>query len=82
MAGTSEAHLQTHWKLLAAGQVVSDAPRHEMLRDTMNRWAHHRAQMTVYDLYSMLANRVLFEGRPYKFVNAKTDGTFIVRKDW
>jgi uncharacterized damage-inducible protein DinB len=48
LAGTSEAHLQTHWKLLASGQVVSDKPRHEMLRDTMNHWAHHRGQMTVY----------------------------------
>jgi uncharacterized damage-inducible protein DinB len=48
LEGTTEAHLQTHWKLLAAGQVVSDTPRHEMLRDTMNHWAHHRGQMTVY----------------------------------
>jgi uncharacterized damage-inducible protein DinB len=45
---TSEAHLQTHWKLLAAGKVVSETPRHEMLRDTMNHWAHHRGQLTVY----------------------------------
>ena len=48
LEGTSEAHLQTDWKLLAAGQVVWDGPRHEMLRDTMNHWAHHRGQMTVY----------------------------------
>lgn len=48
LAGTSEAHLQTRWKLLAAGQVVADTPRHEMLRETMNHWAHHRGQMTVY----------------------------------
>lgn len=48
LKGTTEAHLETHWKLLAAGQVVSDTPRHEMLRDTINHWAHHRGQMTVY----------------------------------
>lgn len=48
LRGTSEAHLQTHWKLLAGGQVVADVPRHEMLRDTFNHWAHHRGQMTVY----------------------------------
>ena len=48
LKGTTEAHLQTHWKLLAAGQVVADTPRHEMLRDTINHWAHHRGQMTVY----------------------------------
>ena len=46
--GTTEAHLQTHWKLLAGGHVVADTPRHEMLRDTFNHWAHHRGQMTVY----------------------------------
>ncbi|HUR33950.1 MAG TPA: DinB family protein [Vicinamibacterales bacterium] len=48
LEATSEAHLQTHWRLLAAGHVVSDTPRHEMLRDTVNHWAHHRGQMTVY----------------------------------
>ena len=25
-----------------------DRPRHEMIRDTINHWAHHRGQMTVY----------------------------------
>jgi uncharacterized damage-inducible protein DinB len=48
LEATSEAHLQTHWRLLAGGQLVSDTPRHEMLRDTVNHWAHHRGQMTVY----------------------------------
>jgi uncharacterized damage-inducible protein DinB len=48
LKGTNEAHLQTHWRLLAGGQVVSDTPRHEMMRDTINHWAHHRGQMTVY----------------------------------
>jgi uncharacterized damage-inducible protein DinB len=48
LKGTNEAHLKTHWKLLAGGKVVSDLPRHEMLRDTMNHWSHHRGQMTVY----------------------------------
>jgi uncharacterized damage-inducible protein DinB len=48
LKGTTENHLQTRWKLLAAGQVVAETPRHEMLRDTMNHWAHHRGQMTVY----------------------------------
>lgn len=48
LKGTTEAHLHTHWKLLAGGKLVSDTPRHEMLRDTVNHWAHHRGQMTVY----------------------------------
>jgi uncharacterized damage-inducible protein DinB len=44
----SEAHLNTPWRLLAGGKVVSEHPRHEMIRDTINHWAHHRGQMTVY----------------------------------
>jgi uncharacterized damage-inducible protein DinB len=48
LKGTNEEFLQTHWKLLAGGEVVADVPRHEMLRDTVNHWVHHRGQMTVY----------------------------------
>jgi uncharacterized damage-inducible protein DinB len=48
LKSSTEPHLQTEWKLLAAGQVVFNGPRQEMLRDTMNHWAHHRGQMTVY----------------------------------
>ena len=25
-----------------------EAPRYEMIQDTINHWAHHRGQMTVY----------------------------------
>ena len=31
-----------------AGKVVSETPRHVMIRDTFNHLAHHRGQMTVY----------------------------------
>jgi uncharacterized damage-inducible protein DinB len=48
LTGTTEEHLKTRWRLLAGGQVVSEMPRHEMIRDTINHWAHHRGQMTVY----------------------------------
>ena len=48
IAGTSEDHLQTQWKLLAAGNVVAQTTRLEMVTDTINHWAHHRGQMTVY----------------------------------
>jgi uncharacterized damage-inducible protein DinB len=48
LQGTDEAHLQTPWRLLAGGQVVQETSRHEMIRDTINHWAHHRGQMTVY----------------------------------
>jgi uncharacterized damage-inducible protein DinB len=40
--------LTTRWQLLAGGKVVADMERHEMLRETINHWAHHRGQMTVY----------------------------------
>lgn len=45
---TSDEFLQTPWRLLQAGKVVIEAPRLHMLRDTINHWAHHRGQMTVY----------------------------------
>ena len=45
---TSDAHLQTKWTLLAGGNVVQEQPRFEMIQDTINHWAHHRGQMTVY----------------------------------
>jgi uncharacterized damage-inducible protein DinB len=48
LEGTSEAHLMTKWRLLAGGQIASEMPRHEMIQDTINHWAHHRGQMTVY----------------------------------
>jgi uncharacterized damage-inducible protein DinB len=48
LRATSEGRLQTPWRLLAGGKVVSEHPRHEMIRDTINHWAHHRGQMTVY----------------------------------
>ena len=45
---TTDEHLQTSWRLLAGGKVVMEAPRYEMIQDTINHWAHHRGQMTVY----------------------------------
>jgi uncharacterized damage-inducible protein DinB len=47
-AKTTDDHLRTSWRLLARGQVVMEAPRYEMIQDTINHWAHHRGQMTVY----------------------------------
>ena len=38
----------TNWRLKAKGQVVQESPRCEMIQDTINHWAHHRGQMTVY----------------------------------
>ena len=45
---TNDEFLMTPWKLLARGQVMMETPRHVMIRDTINHWAHHRGQMTVY----------------------------------
>jgi uncharacterized damage-inducible protein DinB len=47
-AQTSDEHLLTNWRLLARGTVVMEAPRYEMIQDTINHWAHHRGQLTVY----------------------------------
>jgi uncharacterized damage-inducible protein DinB len=49
LAGTSDAHLLTTWKLLVAGKVVYEQPRHIVLRDSVfQHLAHHRGQLTVY----------------------------------
>lgn len=45
---TSDDDLQTPWRLLVAGKVVSEMPRHIVIRDMLNHLAHHRGQMTVY----------------------------------
>ncbi|MCA1561996.1 MAG: DinB family protein [Acidobacteria bacterium] len=45
---TSEEHLMKPWRLLVAGKVVAEQPRHIMLRDSINHLAHHRGQLTVY----------------------------------
>ena len=48
LGGTTDEFLMTPWKLLARGTVVQETPRWEMIQDTINHWAHHRGQMTVY----------------------------------
>ena len=48
LQGTTDEFLMTPWKLLARGRVVMATPRWEMIQDTINHWAHHRGQMTVY----------------------------------
>jgi uncharacterized damage-inducible protein DinB len=48
LEATTDEHLSAAWQLKARGQVVQEAPRYEMIQDTINHWAHHRGQMTVY----------------------------------
>jgi uncharacterized damage-inducible protein DinB len=40
--------LDKTWQLKAAGKVVQEVPRLEAIQDTLNHWAHHRGQLTVY----------------------------------
>jgi len=44
----TDEQLMTDWRLKAGGNVVLQAPRYEMIQDTLLHWAHHRGQMTVY----------------------------------
>ena len=45
---TTDEHLTTNWQLKARGNVVQQGARYAMIQDTLNHWAHHRGQMTVY----------------------------------
>jgi uncharacterized damage-inducible protein DinB len=47
-ANTSDEHLNSKWQLKAGGNVVMEAPRYEMVQDSLLHLAHHRGQMTVY----------------------------------
>jgi len=48
LRSTTEDHLKKPWRLLVAGNVVSEEPREIVLRDTMMHLSHHRGQLTVY----------------------------------
>ena len=48
LSGTTDEHLLTPWRLLVAGNVVMEHPRHVVLADTFGHLAHHRGQLSVY----------------------------------
>jgi len=49
LQGTTDEHLQKHWRMLVGGQVVSDSPRYVSIRDAVfTHLGHHRGQLTVY----------------------------------
>lgn len=48
LQGTDDDHLMKTWRLKARGNVVMEAPRHVMLRDSLMPLAHHRGQLTTY----------------------------------
>lgn len=48
LESASDEHLSANWRLKARGEVVQEAPRYQMILDTLAHWVHHRGQMTVY----------------------------------
>ncbi|HEY7370082.1 MAG TPA: DinB family protein [Thermoanaerobaculia bacterium] len=48
LAGTTDSHLKTPWRLLVAGNVVMENPRGIVIAETLEHLAHHRGQLTVY----------------------------------
>ncbi len=48
LRGATDEQLMKPWKLLAGGTVMSEDPRHIVLRDTLMHLSHHRGQLTVY----------------------------------
>jgi hypothetical protein len=48
LAGTTDEHLLTPWRLLVAGSVVLEDPRWMVIAETFTHLAHHRGQLTVY----------------------------------
>jgi uncharacterized damage-inducible protein DinB len=46
---TDERLLNTKWRMLAAGKLMSEQSRYVAIRDgVLNHMAHHRGQLTVY----------------------------------
>jgi uncharacterized damage-inducible protein DinB len=46
---TDDRLLNTTWRMLAAGKMMSEQPRYVAIRDgVLNHMAHHRGQLTVY----------------------------------
>ena len=48
LAAASEADFGLPWRLLYGGEVIDTASRKDVLRNTVNHFVHHRAQLTVY----------------------------------
>ena len=49
LKNTTDEHLMTTWRLLVAGDVVNETPRHIVISDAVfGHLAHHRGQLAVY----------------------------------
>ncbi len=48
-SNTTDAHLQTTWRMLMGGNVLAQGPRYDMIANgALSHLAHHRGQLTVY----------------------------------
>jgi hypothetical protein len=46
---TDDRLMNTKWRMLSGGKLMSEQPRYEAVRDgVLNHMAHHRGQLTVY----------------------------------
>ena len=48
LEAAAEPDFDLTWKLLYAGETVDTGARQDVLRNTINHFVHHRAQLTVY----------------------------------
>jgi len=49
LSTTTDQELTKPWRFVVGGRVVSELPRHLMIRDAVfSHLAHHRGQLTVY----------------------------------
>jgi uncharacterized damage-inducible protein DinB len=48
LKATTDELLMKPWRLRLSGRVVSEDPKHIVVRDTFAHLAHHRGQLTVY----------------------------------
>lgn len=48
LAGTTDEHLMTNWRMRAGEHIISEQARHIVIQDTFTHLAHHRGQLTVY----------------------------------
>jgi uncharacterized damage-inducible protein DinB len=48
LAGTTDEHLLTNWRLRAGEHIITETPRYIVIQDTFTHLAHHRGQLTVY----------------------------------
>jgi uncharacterized damage-inducible protein DinB len=48
LANTGDGDMGETWRLLYGGEVIDQGIRQDVLRNTINHFVHHRAQLTVY----------------------------------